>query len=379
MHAIRETVSVIITDKKWQRIIALFAMLLFVSSFSWVVFRGIGEDGYWARWLGFAEYTAPNGEYYPAKTLWDLLDLIIVPVILAIGAVLFNRSQKYYELRIAKDQKETELKIADDRQKEQALQNYLDKMTDLLLKDRLLEKKDTQEDPVVDVAQIRTITTLRSLDVERKNILLQFLRDSGLGQFILCNASLKGADLCNTNLFEFNLANTSFYRARLNGADLCGANLRGADLGRAVLTGADLTGADLTGAILNKADLSETDLCAAILTGAHLSRANLFEAKLWEANLSQADLIRANLSSAILNGADLQGAYMKRANLNRANLNAANLSGANLIEAYLRDANLTQANLDQAILIKATVTDAQLSEAFSLEGATMPDGTKRKG
>jgi uncharacterized protein YjbI with pentapeptide repeats len=352
--------------------------MFIVVVISWAMWSRMGADGSWTRWLGFSEYTAPNGEYYPAKTLWDLMDLIIVPIVLAIGAVLFNRSQKYYELRIAKEQKETELIIADDRQKEQALQNYLDKMTDLLLKDRLLEKKDAQEDPVVDVAQIRTITTLRTLDLERKNILLQFLRDSGLGEFILCNASLKGADLCNTNLYEFNLANASFYRAKLNGADLCGANLRGADLGRAILSGADLTGADLTDAILNKADLSEADLCAAILIGAHISRANLFEAKLWEANLSQADLIRANLSSAILNGADLQGAYLKRAILNRAKLNGANLSGANLSEAYLRDTDLTQANLNQANLTKATVTDSQLSEAYSLEGAMMPDGKKKE-
>ena len=58
-----------------------------------------------------------------------------------------------------------------------------------------------------------------------------------------------------------------------------------------------------------------------------------------------------------LRGADLSG----------TSLSGADLSGAKLRETDLREANLTGAR---------GIEDGQLEQAFSLEGATMPDGTK---
>jgi hypothetical protein len=135
--------------------------------------------------------------YYPAKTLWDFFDLIVIPAVLAIGAILFNKSQK-----------DNEQKISDDRQKEQALQNYLDKIAELLLEKNRLDKDETLWDPVLEVAQIRTITALRSLDSARKNLVLQFLRDSGMGVFLLQGASLEDIELSNINLYKINLVET---------------------------------------------------------------------------------------------------------------------------------------------------------------------------
>src|SRR3990170_688331 len=156
--------------------------ILAVSAIVVVILARVGfarfvEGRGWAGWTGFGAFTAPDGTYYPAKTLWDVLDLLIVPLVLALGVYWFNKSEKA-----------NEQKIADDRQKEQALQNYLDKITELMLKESLLEKKDTPDHPVVEAAQIRTITTLRTLDLTRKNILLQFLRDSNLADFVLRGA-----------------------------------------------------------------------------------------------------------------------------------------------------------------------------------------------
>jgi uncharacterized protein YjbI with pentapeptide repeats len=56
-----------------------------------------------------------------------------------------------------------------------------------------------------------------------------------------------------------------------------------------------------------------------------------------------------------------------------ANLRYADLSGADL-----SDANLSQANLSNAVLVRATgITNKQLEkQAFTLEGATMPNGQK---
>lgn len=62
-------------------------------------------------------------------------------------------------------------------------------------------QESVTDDPVVDVAQIRTVTTLRIIDKDRKIILLQFLRDANLANFILANASLNGANLSGAHLF----------------------------------------------------------------------------------------------------------------------------------------------------------------------------------
>ena len=99
----------------------------------------------------------------------------------------------------------------------------------------------------------------------------------------LCDANLRGANLCNANL--------------------CDANLRGADL-----CDADLCGANLRSANLRGANLCDADLCDANLRGANLCNANLCDANLRGANLRDADLCGANLRGANLRDADLYGA-----------------------------------------------------------------------
>ncbi|MGZ3611524.1 MAG: hypothetical protein ACXVBU_15830, partial [Ktedonobacteraceae bacterium] len=56
------------------------------------------------------------------KTLWDWLQLLIIPVVLALGGYLFTYTTG-----------RTEREIASDRQCEEALQAYIDKISELLL------------------------------------------------------------------------------------------------------------------------------------------------------------------------------------------------------------------------------------------------------
>jgi uncharacterized protein YjbI with pentapeptide repeats len=79
------------------------------------------------------------------------------------------------------------------------------------------------------------------------------------------------------------------------------------------------------------------------------------------ANLQQADLSGSNLAHI-----DLRGTYLAGTHLEDADLEGANLEGADLSGAYLGGANLKG----------ASVGDEQLAMCKSLEGATMPDGSK---
>ncbi len=136
-----------------------------------------------------------------------------------------------------------------------------------------------------------------------------------------------------------------------NEVDLTGVNFRHAELANT----------DLKNATLNKADLTEADLTEADLTGAQLQGAYLNRTLLQGAYLRAADLRGAYLQDAYLQGADLQGADLQGADLQGADLQGADLQGADLREVGLRGAR---------------VTDEQLADTWSLQRATMPDGSE---
>jgi hypothetical protein len=108
------------------------------------------------------------------------------------------------------------------------------------------------------------------------------------------------------------------------------------------------------------------------LLGADLRAADLGGVNLRGANLRGADLSRANLGGADLRGADLSGTNLREANLHWADLMSANLSGA-----YVGRTNVSLADLSGADLSSVKeLSVGQLERVYSLEGATMPDGSK---
>jgi Pentapeptide repeats (8 copies) len=241
-------------------------------------------------------------EQQPGKTLWDWLQLLIIPLVLAIIALVFQRANSRTERRIAKD-----------KQREELLQIYLDRMSELLLKEKLVSL--VAKPKVRNMARVRTITILFQLDASRIGYVFAFLREAELMSNKPDSSSI--VSLSDADLNKINLSQANLYKADLRQTYLVQANLSGARLSKADLINANLSRADLSGAILNNSNLSRADLSGAILSGA--------------------DLINANLS---------------RANLSRANLSEANLSGA-------------------------YVTTKQLKKAKSLEGTTMPNGIQK--
>lgn len=123
--------------------------------------------------------------------------------------------------------------------------------------------------------------------------------------------------------------------------------------------------------------LYETDLIIKDRSVVDLLGADLRGADLRGANLLGADLREADLNGANLSGADLRGADLRGANLREADLHWADLISANLSRAYLGLTDLSGADLSGADLRNVKeLTVGQLDQAYSLEGATMPDGSK---
>ena len=202
--------------------------------------------GYFIPIFGFGEYTAPTGEFERGKTIWDWLELLIIPLVLAGGAYYLNKEERKLEREIAKD-----------HQQEAALQAYINYMTELLLEKKLKTSKSKQ---VRTIARIRTLTVLRGLDARRKGDVMDFLNEAGLINLPnpvvnlsgadFSNANLVGVDLSNTHLQYVNMKGARLHFAQLDGADLLGSNLPEAELYSATLKGTNLTSVNLKDAFL---------------------------------------------------------------------------------------------------------------------------------
>jgi uncharacterized protein YjbI with pentapeptide repeats len=303
------------------------------------------------------------------KTGWqwlELLSALAIPVVLAVAGYWFTmqqdaRQQAIEDQRAQQAQKienqraEAERTIQQQNAQDEALQSYLDQMSNLLLEKDLRASEEDSE--VRTLARARTLTVLERLDPSRKTAVMRFLVEAELVQRVLerdPTISLSGADLSGADLSRANLEE---------------ADLSGADLSRANLEEANLTGADLSEPYLGAANLSEPHLGAANLSDANLRGAHLLGADLTNADLSEPNLSYAFLREATLGNADLSYGYLREADLRDAFLLEADLRGADLSRADLSEANLNGAQ---------GVTEEQLEEqAKTLEGATMPNGQKR--
>lgn len=272
---------------------------------------------------------------FETKTLWDWMELLIIPLFLAGGAFYLNSSEKEIERKEAEDRAKLEREIAADRQYETALQSYLDRMAELLLEKKL---QSTENEEIRDIARIRTLTVLRGLDPIRKGLVILFL-------------------------YEAKLINKPTPKIDLKGADLMWINLRGEKL------------QDIE---LQNTNLLLADLYSADLEGTNLQNAELKGANLWKTNLQSADLQNADLYGALLWETKLQDADLSNTNLGRGIPPIFAFKDFNQKMKVLGDAELENAELNNVNLSGAKVTREQLASAKSLTGATMPDGTLHK-
>ncbi|WP_287267697.1 pentapeptide repeat-containing protein [Thermogemmatispora sp.] len=319
------------------------------------------------EWTGVSSYIGPvlkpNQPYRPEKTLWDWLQLLIAPIVLLLLGVGFAQWQQKRDHTIQQQRYQADQELALDNQRESVLQDYINKISELLLDKQL--RSCSKEAEAQKIARVRVLTVLPRLDANRKRSVVQFLYESGL-----INREKPVVDLASADLSDANLSDLNLSAAKLSGADLRRADLSDANLRRADLCDCDLRRANLRRADLSDALLRNTNLINADLRRADLSNAFLVAASLNRANLSNANLRRADLTNAYLSGADLSGAKLSDAYLSRADLRGARLSEADLSRADLNEANLSSANLSKADLWKAVLVDADLRKA-DLGGANL--------
>jgi uncharacterized protein YjbI with pentapeptide repeats len=302
---------------RWLVVLAAFLEVLVV----------VGAIIAWPKWFGFAE-----------RKPWNYLDVFLVPVAVAGATVWLTLAQdkRQHEAEEEQDRRrredeiirrQIELDVEEQRAQDEALEAYLDEISQLLTDEKRPLSRARPGDNLSTVTRARTLTALTRLDGHRKRSVLQFLYESGLVIKARVVVDLKGADLSAANLSAANLSSVNLSEADLRGDDLSEAALIEADLSSTNLYKADLSGADLLRGDLSAANLSEADLSEAHLIGTNLHKVNL----------RRGDLRRAFLRAAHLHEAELQGAHLEEANLQGAHLEEAIMTNGQKYEEWLND------------------------------------------
>lgn len=235
--------------KKWWRWVIIIVLAIVAS---WAL--------YWWPPSGFGGYLDSKGEWQREKTLWDWMDLLIVPILLAGGAYAFDQATT-----------RRSLKRESDRLNESVWQAYLDQITKMLT-DEKINLGSTASENVKIAARAQTRATLRRLDRRHRGYLVNFLYDSKLIQGVDPVVSLREADLRGVDLLGARLKNVNLAEAYLKEADLAFSDLGHSHMGGATLDNANLRGADLEGA-----DLSEANLFGARVTDEQLNQVESLE------------------------------------------------------------------------------------------------------
>jgi len=252
-----------------------------------------------ANWTGIKSIIInPSGENtFEYKTLWDWMELVLSPLIIALIAFWFNARDNYLK---------QERNI--DEQRELALQSYLEKVTsEFLTSGDLIEPEKNL------FIKTKTLSTLRVLDGIRKGYLIKFLYESSLirdrdSNEILYNADLTEIVLNHAQLFEINLSNTLLVRSNFEDTFLRATNFSDSDCFRANFKISNLRAANFQNAVLEEADFQSSILDYSNLSNVSLKKGNFKNAQLFSTNLRSARLSGANFTNAVLNDSCFFGA-----------------------------------------------------------------------
>jgi len=235
----------------------------------------------------------------------------------------FTQQQAQLSETANQQQHQTDLQIAANQQQEATLQDYMDRISDLLLHDQLRQSKPGDE--VRNVARARTLITLPRLDGIHKGILIQFLSQAQLIStpesasdhnnpiISLWNADLGGIKLVGT-VVNIEISPTNTAATSIGTTDtisIASLNIETLDPNTHPILNLDCSGANGQSIIrLGSAKQDSIDISGIDLSGTDLSNALIQCINLRGADLSFANLTSAEISSDDLNGIRLTGAVM---------------------------------------------------------------------
>lgn len=251
----------------------ILTCILFIAA-AFIIYWAIQPDNS-PEWSGFGTYNEkPDTERY--KTLWDWLDLIIIPASIALFAWIYTEFEKDKNTR-----------IEEEKAREKTLDYFINTMTELLVKHDLAGSPEQKR---LAIARTRINLALPQLDGGRKGQILQFLYESDL---VDKNPKFK---LLGCNFNESQLDNIVLGQSEIKGAYFKDASFKKSNLIEVDFTSCDFTGADFTGSLM---------------TNTNLSYAKLNNTKLENVDLTTVDFEGADLTSASLKGSKIKRSQLE--------------------------------------------------------------------
>lgn len=291
--------------QNWLLIIILILFLIAVLTLMFQ--RFILGWSQWANWTGFGDYIGSIPKENREKTLWDWMDLLIIPLALALIALIYKKITHDTDQRLKNERLKNEKDIALDQWRENTIRAYFDEIINLLTNynDKYRDKTDDNNNPIFDryllfSIRMKTITTLRILDGDKKGLLLQFLYEAKLLDNNEHSVDLREADFSGANLRNINLENAKLEEINFENADLFNTKLINSNLRKANLQNTNLIQAKLDSAIFSDAKLEYADLA-----NTHLYETNFERANLYRTNFENAIMISANFTAAEVHDSDL--------------------------------------------------------------------------
>jgi uncharacterized protein YjbI with pentapeptide repeats len=230
-------------------------------------------------WTGFGKSVKdPNIE--PAKTLFDWLELLIIPSSLGLLGWLYQEAEK------SKVQKTEE-----ERARNKTLSSFFNTITDLL-KDHNLANNPTVQ--VKALARTRINMTLAQLDGARKGQVLQFLYESNLID------KSPGLKLLGANFNNAILDHIVLGASEIRGANFVNASFKNANLNEIIMNSSNFEKANLSGSLVENADFSYTNLKNSKWKNMDLTTVEFEGANLTNANLRGSLIKKSQLDSILL-------------------------------------------------------------------------------
>ena len=295
----------------------------------------------WPDWTGFSRASWEKDEDHevrPAKTLWDWMDLIAVPLVLAVIALAFNSWESGRQTRREEAATKRARQIAQEARWDAVLQTYIKQVTNLILHEQLV--KSSEDSPVRTVARTLTLAAIRRLDGGRKGEVIRYLVDTSL----ITGRADRDDESKPPRFAQLPP------RISLDGADLRDADLRGAELVGVTFAGADMRGARFDGAQLDAIDFDRVRLQNASFSGSELG---------------SVDFNRARLDGASFNGARLAAGYgpVKLGSKRPAPVFYNRFDFACISDATFRDATLDGLSLKWAIGTRVDLRNSKFDAA----------------
>lgn len=215
-------------------------------------------------WTGFGE-SAKDPKVEPAKTLFDWLKLLIIPLSLGLLGWLYKEAEKSKAKR-----------SEEERSRNETINSFFNVITDLLQNHNLGNNPSVQTRAMV---KTRINMTLSQLDEARKGQVLQFLYESDLidttPKIRLLGASFNDSVLDQIVLGGSEIRGAYFKNASIKNANLNGIILNSCNLEKANLSGSQVENADFGYTNLKKCKMKKMDLTTVDFEGADLTKANL--------------------------------------------------------------------------------------------------------